>query len=279
MQIIDPYGFKFLSTTFSPNQHTDRVNSLKLLNDTILASGSYDSSIKLWEFSSGKYINTIPTSSPVKSLLLLPNNFLAVALDNSNNIDIYDWKTGNKQSTLNHGGQVNALELLSSKKIASGSNDHYIKIWICLPTGAVNFLYYLDCSADVLCLKYLPNDFLASGVSGNSIYLWDLATNKKVAQLKGHSSTILCLEVLPNSDLASGSEDFIIKVWDIFTYAHKYDLEGHSAAVTALKLLSNGFLASGSTDQKVKVWDPYNRTLVGEIDTNKAVYSLELLGK
>ena len=137
----------------------------------------------------------------------------------------------------------------------------------------------LDCSDDVLCLKLLPNGFLASGLAGSSILLWNLASGNKIATLTGHISSVLSLEVLPNRDLASGANDNSIKVWDINTHLHKYNLNNHGGAVNALKLLPNGFLASCSSDQSVKVWDTTNQKEVGQLDANKPLYSLELLGK
>lgn len=277
IQIVDPYYFQISPISFSLNQHSGRVNDLKLLNDTMLASGSDDSSIKIWDYSIGHCIKTITTSASVKSFLLLPNDLLAVALFNYNNIEILNWKTGIKTAkTLNHGGPVNALEAINNGRFASGSNDQYIYIW-----SLTNFAMQANiyCNDDVLCLKYLPNGVLASAVSSNVIYLWNLSTNAKVATLSGHTSTILCLEVLPNLDLASSeSQSNYIWIWDINTQNRKYYLAGHTNVVNVLKMLPNGLLASGSSDHRVKIWNATKNSLVGQVDTNKAVYSLELLG-
>ena len=88
MQIIDPYNFQF-STNFLANDHSNKVKALKLLNDTVLASGSDDNSVKIWEYATATCLKTINTGSPVNSLLLLPDDLLAVAMDNSN-IDVYN---------------------------------------------------------------------------------------------------------------------------------------------------------------------------------------------
>jgi WD40 repeat protein len=61
---------------------------------------------------------------------------------------------------------------------------------------------------------------LVSGAgAGNEpgvIKLWDVATGKEQATIKGHTSTVICVAFSPDSKtLASGSGDKTIKLWDV----------------------------------------------------------------
>jgi hypothetical protein len=58
--------------------------------------------------------------------------------------------------------------------------------------------------------------FLASGNDDETIKLWDIATGKEQATLKGHSELVYSVAFSPDSKtLASGDEEGTIKLWDI----------------------------------------------------------------
>ena len=57
---------------------------------------------------------------------------------------------------------------------------------------------------------------LASGSTDETIKLWDVATGKELATLKGHKTRVCSVAFSPDGKtLASGSDDQTIKLWDI----------------------------------------------------------------
>ena len=60
---------------------------------------------------------------------------------------------------------------------------------------------------------------LASGSKDRTIKLWDVATGKEQATLKGHTGAgVVSVAFSPDGKtLASGSEDCTIKLWDVAT--------------------------------------------------------------
>ena len=59
----------------------------------------------------------------------------------------------------------------------------------------------------------LKNGNLVRASLDNSIKIWNMKTNKCVANLTGHSDEIIHLIELKNGNLLSASEDKTIKVW------------------------------------------------------------------
>ena len=71
---------------------------------------------------------------------------------------------------------------------------------------------------------------LASGSSDRTIKLWDVATGKEQATLKGHTGCVYSVAFSPDGKtLASGSEDKTIKLWDVETGKEQATLKGHTA--------------------------------------------------
>ena len=68
-------------------------------------------------------------------------------------------------------------------------------------------------------MAYSPDGkTLASGSGDKTIKLWDVATGKEQATLKGHTDWVTSVAFSPDGKtLASGSEDKTIKLWDVAT--------------------------------------------------------------
>ena len=193
-----------------------------------------------------------------------------------------------------HTNAVVALAVLHDGRLASGSQDHTIKLWnpassACEATlqGHTDSVEALAVLADgrlasgsrdhtiklwnptrgvcettleghtgwVAALALLADGRLASGSNDNTIKLWNLTSGVCEATLKGHSDWVDSLAVLAGARLASGSHDRTIRLWNLASGVSESTLEGHTCSVSALAVLADGRLASGAYDDAIRLWD------------------------
>lgn len=186
----------------------------------ILASGSADSTVKLWQVNTGTEIRSFTGhSDSVWSVAFSPD------------------------------GQL----------LASGSADSTIKLWqvntgreIRTFTGHSFFVHSVAFSPN--------GQLLASGSADRTIKLWQVTTGEEIRTFIGHSEAVCSVAFNPKGQLlASGSWDKTIKIWQISTGTEICTLCGHSNYVRSVAFSPDGqTIVSGSDDDTIKIWRCYS---------------------
>jgi WD40 repeat protein len=197
--------------------HTNYVLDLEYINESTIATGSWDFKIKIWSLNTGLTTRTINAGVRVWSLKILSNEInLAAGLDsNLNKIYIYNVNTGNLISSLNgHTGGIVDTILMNNNLMASSSADLSVRIWD-LTTNTCKFIL-IGHTAQVNGLKIITPDILASGSFDQTIKLWNITTGKLIRNLTSHTAEILySIDLLNSQILISGSYDRTIKLWNV----------------------------------------------------------------
>jgi WD40 repeat protein len=240
--------------------HHDWVNSIAFSpNGKLLASGSEDNTIKLWEVKTGATLRTLKKrwwrkghDAPVRSVAFSPDGKILASGSDDNTVKLWDIKTGKVLRSLPGNGLCVKMVLFSPDGQTLASENEMINLWD-IQTGKA--LYTLKGQNGIAFSS--DGHLLASEGQNNTIKLWSLKTGKELNIFKRHSDSIVTIAFSPNNRLlASGSEDETIKLWEVKTGKNLYTLIGHQHAVLSLTFSPDGhFLASASGDNTIKLWE------------------------
>lgn len=151
-------------------------------------------------------------------------------------------------------------------KLISASDDKTIRIWDIksgntirilrgeIDTGEAGKIYAIALSPDGRLLAAAGHTEVKQG-AGHPIRLYDLATGRILALLKGHSGAVLSLDFSSDgTKLASGGTDDTAIIWDIERRAAHLQLKGHVGDVNVVRFSSNQRLVTGGDDKTVRLW-------------------------
>jgi WD40 repeat protein len=114
-------------------------------------------------------------------------------------------------------------------------------------------------------LAFSPDGQMLASTGGDlKVRLWNVATGREVACLKGHTDSIWTVAFAPDGKtLATCSRDGTVKLWNLTVQAEAATLKGHQGQVVAVAFAPDGnLLATAGTDGKIRLWraSPFSET-------------------
>ncbi|GAA6615277.1 protein kinase domain-containing protein [Scytonema sp. NUACC26] len=240
-----------------------KLNPIKSSKENVtelLASGSDDKTIKIWNLRNKKEIRTLKGHKEfVYSVTLSADSQTLASGGKDNTIKIWNVNTGQVIRTLTgHSSYVNSVSLSADgQTLASGSYDTTIKVWNLKIGQEIHTLKGHE--GEVLSVAISPDgQTLASGSTDRTVKIWNVKTGKLLRTLTGHLGDVNAVAISPNQKIvASVSDDRTIRVWNLNTGRElRPPLIGHSADVNAVAFSPDSEkIATGSDDTTVRIWN------------------------
>ncbi|KAI9464261.1 U4/U6 snRNP-specific spliceosomal protein [Russula earlei] len=194
-------------------------------NGQILATGSWSSSVKLWN---------VPACTPIRTLRGHGDRVGGVA-----------W---HPQATL--------TQSVDSVNLVSGAGDACVNMWSLSSETPISVM---KGHQDRICrVAFHPSgNYIASASFDTTWRLWDVATSKEILLQEGHSREVYAVEFQDDGALAaSAGLDAIGRVWDLRTGRTAMVLDGHVESILSMAFSPNGYqIATGASDDTIRIWD------------------------
>ena len=254
--------------------HQAGVSSVAFSPDsTMLASGSQDGTVRLWDVTTGERseiaILNHPPGTHVRSVAFSPDGSMLASGSSSDDGTIYLWDVSTEQIIHTLKGHKAGVESVvfspDGSTLASGGHDGTVRLWNPVTGKPIDIL--LDGPDTAWSVAYSPDgNTIAIGLGNGTILLGDVSDAQLPKFLSGHTAWVESVAFSPDgATLASGSGDNTVRLWEVATGDRIDTLTGHTAGINSVAFSSDDtILASGSDDNTIILWD----ILTGEpIDT------------
>jgi WD40 repeat protein len=219
-----------------------------------------DSAVRLWDVTTGRTRNTIAGSpSGGNPVAFSPDGQTLATSGSGGTVRLWDVPTGRARGSLAAGdGPVTAVMFSPDGRTlaTSGSNDDSIRLWNVADRRLRATLNSYAEDSLALGLTFSPDGRTLATADYSTVYLWDVATGRRIATLTGHSRFVMSLSFSPDGrTLATGGTDRTVRLWDATTGRLRSILDGRYA-VNAVAFSPDGrTLATGGTERTVRLWD------------------------
>jgi len=218
--------------------HTGLVSSVSMAADGMLAvSGSDDDTCRVWDLENGICLQTLFNS-----------------IDDINKYN--DWKRWNRLAPSLHPWRepgINSIQVTLDGKLAiSAHKNSILKVWDMKTGKCLHIIEDIIHPVRSLCIT--PNARLATGVTTDHLYIFDLVSGEYLCKIKG--TTFSCISVTADGIKAiTTGEGDTLQVWDLEKARHDENLDKHDS-VEKLRITPNGHWAvSTGLINTMSIWD------------------------
>ncbi|KAJ2784102.1 hypothetical protein H4R18_001324 [Coemansia javaensis] len=199
--------------------HDETVSSCRWLGDSDrFISGGLDHKIIIWS-TNGTIVKQI--SAPrVHDMVASADCKLLLVADDKSDIHAYDLTTLTFLYNLEESAEVMSLALSADSRYCIAElRDGELHMWdLAARTRMRAFSGHTQGQFVIRCtFAGIDDRLVATGSEDGMVYVWNRATGRLLAQLKGHTKTInVCAWSTPAAALATAADDKTIRIWPAY---------------------------------------------------------------
>jgi WD40 repeat protein len=235
----------------------------------ILASGSADHTLRLWDPASGRELRTLSGHRDAVEAVAFSRDGRTLASGSvDKTVKLWDPASGRELRSLSgHTDRVVAVAFCGAGgPLATGSWDHTVKLWdsssgaqLHTLHGAASEVWSVACSSD--------GRTVAAGSYDHTVRTWDAATGRELHTLGADPKGVESVAFSPDGRLlASAGGSRTVTLWnaasgtclrsDLDSHACTSVLAGQAAFVKAVAFSNRSglMLAAGGADQSIRIW-------------------------
>ena len=260
VHLFKQYTNDTVTSRFNVDGHGVHSVAFSPVDATLLATGSWDGTVKLWDVVTERDIATLRVhTAGITSVAFSPIDATLLATGSKDwTVKLWDVETERNIATLKeHTDAVTSVAFSSDgSTLATGSWDRTVKLWdVATRQNIATLKEHTDAVNSVAFSS--DGSTLAAGLWDRTVKLWDVATRQNIATLKGHTGPVNSVAFSSDgSTLATtGLWDRTVKLWNIATLVNFVTL-GHGNPVRSVAFSSDDTtLASGTEAGTVELWD------------------------
>jgi WD40 repeat protein len=184
---------------------------------TIVASGAFDKTVRLWDANSGGSIAVLTGhEAAVQAVALSPDGSFVVSAGSDRSLRMWDVESRKLRVVMTgHNATVEAVVISSrGDLIASGDGEGRLRLWKTDGTPAGSFD---SRSPRIRSLTFSPEgEGLAAGGADGVVRYWNVVDRNELGNVTAHQNTVYGLAIRQDRKLlASAGFDRRIRLWEI----------------------------------------------------------------
>lgn len=260
--------------------HKHTIFGLAFMPDSkVLASGSEDDTIRLWDVKSGECFATIQTGADqVRGLAFSPKGEILAAAHKDGTVTLWDMNSLQLQRTLEgHTSEVYTVSFSpDGKTLASGGFDKTVRLWNVATgkltktlEGHTSWVWTVSFSKD-------GKRLASSGGMDRTARLWNVETGKVEKVFQPHGDKVRFVGILQKSGkVVTTSDDKWTRVWEIDSGKIAMKVQGYGGMLSGAVSPDETLIAASGGGRRVQVYDvKTGKQIAGMPGHRLAVWSL-----